>query len=894
MKLSKIWRLAVLAAGLLANTCPSAAIEATHPTLKASSLPAMVPLRDFFISGSDSWYYQISPNGKKLAWFQRARRGVRLTIKSIDDGRITTIRLRRPGRNLRWARDNRHMIFFRDRAGDENTRLFVIDTEAPQATPRLLTPARDGKAWLNRLLANDPAHILIQMNHRDVSEFDLYRLNILTGESTILAQNPGDVLSWVTTPTGKIVARYRRGPNSELIIEVPYAASAASNSWQSLLTGETDDQHRIVAVSADGRYGWARSGIGRDKMAIVRLDLQTGKEETLHSEPTVDVESLYFDEAGEKPLMALSWPGYPKTQFFDRRFADDLAVFNTDTRAEILLLNYSDDLNRMVVRVRTDRANRAFYLFDRRTGEKTFLAKDAIGLHEEALSKMTPISFKARDGLQLHGYLTIPTGTNAKHLPMILKVHGGPASRDVWGYEQMTQFLANRGYAILYLDYRGSRGYGRAFRRAIRREYARKAHDDLIDGVNWAVRNGIADPKKIAIYGRSYGGYATLVGMTFTPDVFAAGIDIVGISDLVAKGIKSPPYWKLYHEGRENVGDRRNPDDLADMAARSPINFVDRIKNPLLVIHGANDVRVDRAHSDRMVAAMRRADKKVDYLLIENAGHKISNPRNRIMMARRIETFLAQHLGGRSETPLPVMIPANTLDYFVIENDADFPKEKVARVRAQLHAGLAALTVDGLAIHTDKFPITVRLRSGAGMSRSFHGAGPIILHFLERKRSPILHELTHMLAGYTRANGHWTQEGLASYMQDKYGEDKAFPTRNIPHALMKILMAENEILPMIRVMKDRDRTGVFGSSNRWERWIAYSQSSSFCKYLIETHGLKKFMAVYDKPFEKQNFQGAFGKPVESLVEDWLIMIRTVDRDLTASRNMYHRFNNFMR
>jgi len=786
------------------------------------------------------------------------------------------------------------MIFFRDRAGDENTRLLVVDTDMPGAPPRLLTPAGGVKASLVRMPDDDPVHILIRMNQRNVSEFDLYRVNILTGDSKMLAQNPGDILSWVTTPTGKIAARYRRGPNSELIVEVPDASSATSNGWRSLLTGETDDQHWISAVSADGRYGWARSGIGRDKMAIVRLDLQTGKEEILHREPTVDVESLYFDERAEKPLMALSWPGYPKPHFFDRGLADDLAIFNTDTPSEILLPSYSRDLNRVVVRVRTDRANRAFYLFDRRTGKKTFLAKDAIGVHEEALSKMTPISFKARDGLQLHGYLSIPTGTNGKHLPMILKVHGGPASRDVWGYEQMTQFLASRGYAVLYVDYRGSRGYGRAFRRAIRREYARKAHDDLIDGVNWAIRNGIADPKKIAIYGRSYGGYATLVGMTFTPEIFAAGVDIVGMSDLVAKGMKSPPYWKLYHEGRDNVGDRRNPDDLADMAARSPINFVDRIKNPLLVIHGANDVRVDRAHSDRMVAAMRRADKKVDYLLIENDGHKISNPRNRIRMARRIETFLAQHLGGRSETPLPVMIPANTRDYFAIKNDADFPKEDVARVRVQLHAGLTALTADGLAIHTDKFPITVRLKSGAGMSQSFHGAGPIILHFLERRRSPIIHELTHMLAGYTRANGHWTQEGLASYMQDKHGEDKAFPTRKIPHALMKILMEENEMLPMIRVMKDRGRIGAFGSSNRWERWIAYSQSSSFCKYLIETHGLRKFMAVYDKPFEEQNFQGIFGKPVERLVEDWLIMIRTLDRDLTASRNIYRRFSNFMR
>ena len=447
---------------------------------------------------------------------------------------------------------------------------------------------------------------------------------------------------------------------------------------------------------------------------------------------------------------------------------------------------------------------------------------------------------------------------------------------------------------MLYVDYRGSRGYGRAFRRAIRREYARKAHDDLIDGVNWAIGRGIADPKKIAIYGRSYGGYATLVGLTFTPDVFAAGVDIVGMSDLVGKGTKSPPYWKLYRHGRANVGDRRNADDLADMAARSPINFVDRIKSPLLVIHGANDPRVDRAHSDRMVAAMRKADKKVDYLLFEDEGHHIVKGRNRIRMARRIETFLAQHLGGRSETALPAKIPANTLNYFVIENQAGFPDDDLARIRGQLHVGLAALTAAGLALHTDKFPITVRLEPGRGVSRSFHGAGPIELYHVAGRRAPIIHELIHMLVGYTRENGHWTQEGLASFMQDKHGEDRAFPTRKVPHALMKVILEEQEMLPMIQVMKDCDRIGPFGRGNRWERWLAYTQSSSFCKYLIDTHGLKKFMAVYDKPFEEQDFQDAFGKPAGRLIGDWLTMIRSLDRDMTRPRRIYRRFSNFAR
>jgi len=656
MQFTKIWRLVILAAGFLAVAWPATADEATHKTLRASSLPAIVPLRDFFINRDDRWFYRISPDGKRLAWFERARRGVRLTIKTIDDGILTTIRLRRPGGNLTWARDSRHMLFSRDQAGDENDRLFVIDTGTPDAPPRLLTPARNVRALLTRLFDDDPAHVLILMNQRDVSEFDLHRVNILTGETTMVARNPGNVTNWVITDKGAIAARYRRGKNKALVLEVPDTATAGG--WRTLLTGALDDWHRIISVSDGGRYGWGLSGIGRDKMAAVRLDLQTGKEDILHDEPDVDVERFVIGGVAEKPLMAMSWPGYPKTRFFDPALEADLALFKTDQPAEIQPTSHSRDLNRMVVRIKTDTANRAFYLFDRRTRQKTLLATDPIGRYRDVLSRMRPVSFKARDGRQLHGYLTIPAGTDGKNLPMVLKVHGGPAARDVWGYDQMTQFLASRGYAVLYVDYRGSSGYGRAFRRAIRREYARKAHDDLIDGVNWAIAHGIADPRKIAIYGRSYGGYATLVGMTFTPNVFAAGVDIVGMSDLIGKGMKSPPYWKLSGRWRDYVGNSRDPKDHADMAARSPVNFAGRIKSPLLIVHGANDVRVDRTHSDRMVAAMQKAGKEVDYLLFEDDGHKIGKPRNRIMMARRIETFLARHLGGRSETALPVKVPA--------------------------------------------------------------------------------------------------------------------------------------------------------------------------------------------------------------------------------------------
>ena len=347
--------------------------------------------------------------------------------------------------------------------------------------------------------------------------------------------------------------------------------------------------------------------------------------------------------------MAQVWEGYPRLHFFDSALGADLSVFRSRGPADIRIISRSRDLTRTIVRVSTDRAAREFYLLDRTTGKRTLLAADPIAEYSDVLSSMVPISFKSRDGLDLHGYLTVPNGTDGRNLPMVLNIHGGPWLRDRWRYDALTQFFANRGYAVLAVNYRGSSGYGHAFRRAIKREFARKAHDDLIDGVNWAITKGIADPSKIAIYGRSYGGYATLVGLTFTPDVFAAGIDVMGISDLNVQVAKSPPYWKLGRTWHEYVGDAAKPEDRADMAARSPINFVDRIKRPLLVVHGANDVRVVRENSDRLVAAMRAAGKSVEYLLFEDEGHSIRKPRNRLTMARRIESFLARHLGGRSE-----------------------------------------------------------------------------------------------------------------------------------------------------------------------------------------------------------------------------------------------------
>ena len=382
----------------------------------------------------------------------------------------------------------------------------------------------------------------------------------------------------------------------------------------------------------------------------MRVDLRTGEENVIYSHPRVDVDHVWIDRESYKPLRALSWAGYSEFHNFDRELGADLARYENTEPANVRVPSTDRSNTLLIVYVTTDRSGTAVYLLNRKTKTSSLLATAPIAEHKNILSKTEPVSFTSRDGLMLHGYLTVPQGTEGKYLPMVLKVHGGPWSHDVWRYDPVDQFLANRGYAVLKVNYRGSIGYGKTFARAIQREFARKAHDDLIDAVNWAVQRGVADPSKIAIYGGSYGGYAALVGLTFTPDVFAAGIDVVGISDLVMTLETFPPYWKLWmYRWRNYVGNPRDPTDRADLAARSPINFIDRIKRPLLVAQGVNDVRVIKENSDRLVAVMQKRDLAVEYLVFDDEGHRIRKPRNRMRLARRMEAFLARHLGGRSD-----------------------------------------------------------------------------------------------------------------------------------------------------------------------------------------------------------------------------------------------------
>ncbi|MCK5489733.1 MAG: S9 family peptidase, partial [Gemmatimonadetes bacterium] len=300
------------------------------------------------------------------------------------------------------------------------------------------------------------------------------------------------------------------------------------------------------------------------------------------------------------------------------------------------------------------------YLYDKESGEAEFLFRPRPWLKSDELAGMRPVSYESRDGLEIHAYLTVPKGVEAKNLPLVLLVHGGPWARDNWGYQPEAQMLANRGYGVLQINYRGSTGYGKAFYNAAEREFGRKMHDDLIDGVQWAIDQGIADPEKVAIYGGSYGGYATLVGMTFTPEVFACGVDYVGPSSLITLIESFPAYWRPFLEGSwyRFVGDPSVEADREDMRSRSPLFFVDQIEDPLLIVQGANDPRVTKLEADQLAVALRDRGIDVKYILAENEGHGFANPDNRMALYRSMELFLAECLGGRVQEEIDPAVTA--------------------------------------------------------------------------------------------------------------------------------------------------------------------------------------------------------------------------------------------
>jgi len=634
-------KMAVVLLGVLLAGCATAP---QHPALQQGQLPPLLPVRDFVANVHYNGNYRVSPDGRRLAWKAVAGLREEIFVRTLGRDDTRSLGFDAQGYPFVWAADSRRLLFIRDAGGDENFHLFLVDTDQPGQPPRDLTPLPHTRVGIQQIIEGDPANILIVHNGRDQAVFDLYRLNLDNGAQTLLYRNSGDVVRLVTDRQGRLRARVRQDRGWRYL-ELPDADLA---HWRELDRWSRDDEVWPLAFDADGSGLWMLSNRGRDKRALVRLDLAGGGEQVIYAHPEVDVGRVVISHRSHSPILAQVAPGYTEVAALDPTFRPQVAAFGRDGPVGIRVTSADDAEQHITLAVNDDRQVR-HYLLDRRSGKRILLGNGPSHAFAGELAAMRPIRFPARDGLVLHGYLTVPPGTAGRPLPMVLLVHGGPFIRDVWRYNRLVQFLANRGYAVLQVNYRGSAGYGRAFMEAAVGEFAGRMHDDLIDGVRWAVSEGIADPRHVAIMGRSFGGYATLVGMTLTPGTFACGIDIVGPADLETLTRNMPPYWRPFmRRWRRYVGDPDDPADQARMRARSPLYFADRVQGPLLIVQGTNDVRVRQDQSERMVAALRAAGKPVDYLLLSGEGHRIRHWKSRLALYRASEDFLATCLGGRS------------------------------------------------------------------------------------------------------------------------------------------------------------------------------------------------------------------------------------------------------
>jgi dipeptidyl aminopeptidase/acylaminoacyl peptidase len=607
----------------------------------AASIPGntkLIPLRDFFKNPERS-QFRVSPDGNSIAFMQPYRSRLNVFVRSRAGGEAVrvTSETERDVAGYFW-KGSRRIVFRKDFKGDENYHVVSVDNDGKNLVD--LTPFEKVRANIIDDRVDYDDELIITMNKRNPEVFDVYRVDLNTKELTLIAENPGNVTGWVTDHTGCIrIALVTDGVNTSILHRPDDSAA-----FTTVITTSFKEQIEPLFFDFDNKLLFASSNINRDKAAIVRVDPVTAKEESvIFQHPEVDVSDLAWSRKRKVYTEAAFMTAKRERKFFDA----EMEAIHADLQAqlpgyEIDLQSANRDENVFVVAAWSDRTQGVRYLYDTASKNLTKLAEIAPWLREGDLAEMQPITYQARDGLTIHGYLTLPRGAG-KNLPLIVNPHGGPWARDAWGYNPEIQFLANRGYAVLQMNFRGSTGYGRAFWEASFKQWGKTMQDDVTDGVRYAIAQGIADPKHICIYGASYGGYSALAGLAFTPELYACGVDFVGVSNLFTFLTTIPPYWKpMLDMFYEMVG---NPDtDKELLAAASPAMHADNIRAPLLIAQGAQDPRVNINESDQMVAALQKHGIPVEYLVKDNEGHGFANEENRFEFYELMEAFLKKHL----------------------------------------------------------------------------------------------------------------------------------------------------------------------------------------------------------------------------------------------------------
>lgn len=605
-----------------------------------------IPLEDFF-RNSERTGYQLSPDGSYISYMAPYKDRLNVFVRRVDETDEHAIRItnetERSVAGYMWA-DNQRLLYMKDTAGDENYQLYGVHRDG--SDDRAYTAFDGVRTSLIDDLEEQSGVVMIGMNKRNPEVFDPYRLNIETGELTLLAENPGNIQGWMTDHDGRlrVATAIVDGVNTQILYR-----DTEDEPFKPVLTTNFRDVVSFMEFTPDNKEVYAATNLHRDKTILVRMNPATCEElEVLYENERYDIASISYSRKRKK-LLSVYCTGHkePVRHYFDaeeEQLRQRIKAHFPNQRYGIADTDKAEE--NYLIYVGGDRTRGSYWHYNALTDEAKKIADLAPWIKSDEMNAMHPVCYTTRDGLQIEAYLTLPDGLTpdtAKQLPIVVNPHGGPWARDCWGYSSEVQFLSNRGYAVFQMNFRGSTGYGRHFLEASYKQWGLKMQDDITDGVKWLIEQGIANPNRIAIYGGSYGGYATLAGLTFTPDLYACGIDYVGVSNLFTFMQTIPPYWRPMLEMMyEQVG---HPEHDADqLAATSPALHADKIKVPLFVAQGANDPRVNKAESDQMVEALRQRGVVVEYMVKDNEGHGFHNQENRFDFYRAMERFLKAHL----------------------------------------------------------------------------------------------------------------------------------------------------------------------------------------------------------------------------------------------------------
>lgn len=625
-----------------------------------------VPLldRELFFGNPRIANGQLSPDGHWLSFVQPFDGILNVWVKRIEEpfeaARPMTDDRSRPVILSFWSRDSRRILFVQDRGGDENYHVYTVDPAAPAAAGARvpaaldLTPGGEVQARIYELPEDDPRHAIVGINDRDPRLHDVWRLDIRSGDRELLLANEENVAEWVADLTGRLRLGHRQRPDGGWEI-----LSVDGDRLTPVYECGPEEECRPIRFHVDGQRVYIETSRGApDLSRLVLLDPATGRTEEVESDPEGEVDFGGALFAADTRELIGTWYTGDRVRWYPRdpRFAEDLERARRDLPdGDLGFRSMTRDGRRMLVSAISDVEPGASWLYDREAGSFELLYRTRPEVPSHHMARTTAVRYRSRDDMEIPAYLTLPRNDGERPLPTVVFPHGGPWARDTWGFHNIVQFLANRGYAVLQPNFRGSTGFGKRFLNLGNREWGTGAmQHDLTDGVRWLVESGIADPDRIAIMGGSYGGYATLAGVAFTPDLYAAAVSIVGPSSIPTLLESIPPYWEpVRRTFSVRVGDPENPADLERMRAQSPLYSAARIRTPLLVVQGANDPRVKKTESDQIVRALRDLGREVEYLVATDEGHGFASEESNQALFAKIEEFLATHLGGRHQAEAP-------------------------------------------------------------------------------------------------------------------------------------------------------------------------------------------------------------------------------------------------